>query len=374
MITTHFAFNYGAVLQAFALQQYIKGLGLECEIIDYKPYRPAYGRQYYSKIIGYKNIILNVYRFINYKRRKAFKRRLVKFDDFIKNNIDLSSKSFYTYNEILNDSDKYDVFVCGSDQIWNFEICYDPVYFLDFKSKFPNAKYIAYAPSIASKYSDVSMIDKMRKHLVYFDYLSVREPSFIEILSKVTDKKITAVLDPVFIYDKQKWNQLISGYANPFKTPYIFCYFVGVSNVSRKVMKILKQITGYDVVYANVMSRNSIDSTVFIDDASPKEFLNLIKYASIVCTNSFHTTAFSILFQKQFMSVMNSDTRNSRILELTANLGLQNRLIYPKIDVADQINAVLNSAIDYSTVETKLNHLIDFSKNYLNDALNNCKG
>ena len=368
IVTTHYALNYGAVLQAFALQNYISSLGYNCEIIDYRPNRTAYGRSYYPKVSNGKDFILASYKFMKISAKKTYKRKVKAFDDFISNNINLSSKIFYTYEELLQSMNKYDVFICGSDQIWNLDICYDRAYFLDFKSKYPNSKYIAYAPSIASDLNDKYKLDILKKHLAYFDNISLREYSSKILIEKLLNKSATAVLDPVFIYGKENWVDLIND-GDVYKKPYIFCYFIGVSDTSRQSVKILKQITGYDVVYVNVMARNSIDSTLCLKDISPKDFVSLIKNSAIVCTNSFHATAFSLIFEKEMFTILNNNKRNSRMKDLLKSLDLDDRLISDSDNLTEKIGSIYKNKISYEKVNQKLNILINESQTYLNDSL-----
>lgn len=362
LITFHGAHNYGSMLQAYALQNVIKLCGYHCEIIDF---RSDIQREMYSvfkKNKNIKDVLRNIYRLRNYKERK---RKSDKFEDFIKNKLLVSKDRYKSLEEIMSNPPDYDMYVCGSDQVWNMHcVDFSPAYFLPFAKE---KKCISFAPSLGvvnELYDGFTVqFESLIKNI---DYISVRENQAADIINKLTDKEAEVVLDPTFLLKKEKWDKL-TGKAI-INTPYILFYSLECND---EVLNIAKGISRkYNLPIVNPVYSRKYDDKSFIKvyDSGPLEFINLIKNASLICTNSFHGTAFSIIYRKPFYSLagtsdklMSNDSRRMNILK---KLNLQDRIIYNP----DMTNKK-SFAIDYSEADRLLEKEISSSLRFLRKSL-----
>jgi len=370
IITTHYALNYGAFLQAMALQRTVSEMGHYCEFIDYRPKIDKFGRSYIHKCRTAKDLLRNIYALLLVNVYCKYVSRRKKFDDMRKREMWSSDRIYTSQEDILQNLEPYDAFICGSDQIWNSSLMYDPIYFLDFHEKYPDAKYIAYAPSISMTELSADEKQTYSRHMQHFNAISVREAAGKALLSPLTEKEIKVVLDPVFLYGIDNW-KYFSSYPKGFdiKEPYIFCYFIGSGMLSQIAVNKLRNITGYRVVYCNVQLRDRFQSDVCIRDASPREFVGLIEKASFVCSNSFHATAFSVMFQKPFIVTLNRNGRDSRMVDLLSSIGLNDRLYdLDNIEELD-MDAVKKCAEGYEQAKPLLKKLIKESMMFLKKSL-----
>lgn len=363
IITFHFADNYGAVLQAYALANTIEKLGVKAEIIDFVPNKL---REPYKLFPNIKNMVDN--KGLSYTIRNTLSRlfyirhnitRIRSFDEFRNTYLNLSERRYNNVIELLNESFDYDYFITGSDQVWNpkFFSHVNGVYFLDFADK--KAKKISYAASIAEKV-DKSFNKDYSSYLAMFDYISVREESAKEFLCDKTDKKIEVTLDPTLLLNKEEWNRVSTKKNYNFK--YILVYDLISDPLIVKIASKLANATGYKVLsysrridYVNWYSSFS--------SHSPTDFLGLFANAEYIVTNSFHGTAFSIIYNKPFYTVPHK-TRGSRMIDLLNSLEINDRLIKKDEDIKD-----ISNSIDYDKVESKLLEQKDRSMVFLKKAL-----
>jgi hypothetical protein len=355
ILTFHCAHNYGAVLQAYALQEKLKELGHYVEIIDY---RPSYLIDAYKipslnfKSQSIKNIVFKILSvcFFKYSRRKRF----VKFDDFIKNKLNLHQQT----NIIPED---YDLYILGSDQIWNGYITkgIDNVYWGRFSIK-PGAKKITYAVSLGNYKLQEGQKPYVKQLLAKIDGISVREKETLSKIQSLANKQVYEVLDPTFLNNKLKWNKLINDdYQN---RKYVLLYQVRYNKHLKDIAKNLaKQIKGTIIEVPAYISKQYIFNKY--KTISPVEFISLIKNAECIVTSSFHGTAFSIIFEKPFYTVALNDGKDNRSINLLNKLSLQNRMI----NVYDNVKF---APIDYTESNKKLQYLIYCSESYLNSFIN----
>ena len=303
--------NYGQILQCYAMQNIFGKLDFETLIIQY---RNKTGRDFYKG--KFKSHFLNqIYEelFNFFVIEKTFNKRIYLFKKFIKENIELSTPC-YDKEDVETVSKSCVVLVCGSDQIWN-PVWFDPLYGLDFGSQ--NQKRIAYAPSGVAMEDDVSIqkYKEMVKYINHIDSVSVRESKSIEILKKYTDKSIQAVLDPTFLLEKKEWDNIAS--KRLIDEPYIFCYIMGSIRSYKLVLKaIMQKYKAKKIVLipSNIVE-SRLNSAQCFTDAGPAEFVSLIKFAEAICTDSFHGTALSIKYEKQFYTLR----RAQKDADLAAN-------------------------------------------------------
>jgi len=284
--------NYGALFQAYALQTKIEKLiNSKCEILNYHSTYKA--TQYSINLKKSLAVFLNKLfsKFIINKVRKnssSFKKRY----------LNIAKKVFYSSEQMKELSGQYDLFFCGSDQVWNaINTGEDSTYFLDFVKDIN--KKVAYAPSIALPEIPENLIDFYKKNINGFMFLSVREESGAKLIEELTDKKAEVVLDPTLLLNQDEWLS-ISKPIN-YKKPYIFVYYISYLPQLINFAKKLSKETGLQVILPLRTVRDYF--TGFnCKIISPEHFIDSIANAEYVVTNSFHGIAFSVNFKKEFFS------------------------------------------------------------------------
>lgn len=355
ILTFHCAHNYGAVLQAYALQQYLLSNGHKVEIIDYRPnylVEPYRVKLYWWRFLS-KNPIECVKRFFGESFYYLPMRyiRYYSFNRFIKNKFLLSKP--IKDNQIPND---YDVYVVGSDQVWNPKIThvFDDVYFARFNFDKGNKQYISYAASMGkSKLSD-DEIKYLTDSFKLFDKISVRESVLVDMLQPITDKNIYHVLDPTLLVNSDFWNNLA---VKPFKSKkYVLVYAITMDSIIMEKAKVIADCLNVEIVE---ITSGIVKERGKYQTASPSHFLGAIKNAEYVITTSFHATIFSILFKIPFYVIQMNSSENSRAASLLNMLGIKDRIL-----LANEVVS-LNKDIDWSFVEEKLEYYRLFSREFL---------
>ena len=309
ILTFHNALNYGAVLQAYALQKTIEKLGYRCEIIDYttKTHRNAL-RKATDEI---------------QKLPENNRERKERFEAFIQKEMRLSNDKYFTERDFQQGDLQYDVYVVGSDQIWNPEFIKSGVsskIFFLYLDKFENR--IAYAPSIG-----IASKKKLQPYLKYidkFDYVCTRENETAKYLSMCLNKKIEKAEDPVFLLDRRAWKKL--AHKKYTGKPYLLLYIVREDNFSLKIAKKIANLLKLKIIVINYIREYVGNGVYNCLNAGPIDFLNFIRNATVVCTSSFHATAFSIIFNVPFFT-FEQIANDYRILDLLKNFSLEERLL-----------------------------------------------
>lgn len=308
IITFHKSRNYGAVLQAFALQQKMSELFENVEIIDYQNSEIAKVVKFVDiKGKGIKALAAAVLRAVfRFNKNSAF-------NSYMKKYMRLSAQ--VDRNSIKNYCDKYDVLITGSDQVWNIELTgNDETYFLDFAD---DSKTLAsYAASFGDSEPEIS--DSLKSMLKRFDIITLREKIMLEKVQTAIQKDIYTCCDPTLLIAADEWR----GYASKrlSKKPYVFMFVIDEApELSRYARKIAEE-KGMKLV----SNKNDLS---FFRHPRPDEFLSWILNADYVITNSFHGTVFSLLFNKKFAAHMYtaSDKPKKRIMELLSDVGLEHR-------------------------------------------------
>ena len=361
IVTFHGANNYGAVLQAYALTQWLKQNGIEAEIINYQS--KVFDKYRLFRTWQYKKapymLGVDLMKFSGKLKRNRG------FDAFRKNFLPVSDKVYITESDFAGVTDQYDYFICGSDQIWNPELTKgpDPVYFLDFVTD-PGKK-ISYAPSIALKKLTEFQLAEMASYMSTFSSLSIREQEGIDILQPYCEQDITKCCDPVFLPDKKCYDQICSEkYAGK---RFVFLYVVGTAakfkNVISYAEKTAKEhgLQLYYLIDGDKTLYHIEGKNVFGCD--PCDFLSLVKNAEYVVSNSFHATAFAILYSRQFITFLKDGT-GSRMQNLLKEFKLENR-IYNK----NSTETIFDNRIDYSGLEQTLQSFRKDSCEFLLRAL-----
>jgi hypothetical protein len=361
-ITCHDVYNHGASLQAYALMKYLINCGNEVEIIDYKP---NYLNKHYNLLSidnpkWEKNIITkSIYLTIKLPKRLLGRRRKVAFDTFTSKYLRLTKERYTSNEELKKNVPISDVYICGSDQIWNslHQNGKDPAFYLDFV---PEGKIKAsYAASFATDTISEVIKPEIKKRIKRLDAVSVRERSGVEILKKLNINNSVNVVDPVFLLDKREWDKLGK---EEFKDKYILIYDFDDSKLIREIALKLQKLKGYKIYSINPGRLGYADR--YFKYVGPETFVALVKNANFVISNSFHAAVFSIIYEIDFAIVNRNEPINTRMRDLLEDLGLNDRLV----DEKNNLDKLLDK-IDYKDINGKLNKKIKFSKQFLNNVL-----
>lgn len=379
ILTWFIGSNLGAVLQAKALQYKIQTLFPDecCETIYYQTQNQVVSKKKYGLIRVVKNFIIrrSIKDFyIELYMLPINKRRWKQIDKFISENMKVSIP--YIGDAIEKANEEYDIFICGSDQIWNPEWL-DTRYLLDFVKR--GKKRIAYAPSIGMDYIPDEHRETIKDELKEFAALSVRERQSVEcIQSLIKNKVVTDVCDPTLLLKQDEWKQILKLKASD-KEPYIFCYFLSREKKYRDyVCQFAKRekLSIINLAYAN--GYNEADKNFKAKKVyciSPQHFLELIAGASLVFTDSFHGVVFSILQEKRFWvferNITALDGRNMSINSRVDNLLEKLKLKERKVSANDfrTDSKSLNQDIDYKLVEQLLRKYRQESIAWLKDSI-----
>lgn len=359
ILTFHCAHNYGAVLQTYALQEILKTMGHEVFIIDYRPkyivdvYKIFNIRRFISKspITSLKKTLNEILNF----RNRIF--RYYKFNRFIKSYINLSHER--TVSNI------YDAYIIGSDQVWNPDITggvFDKVFFAEFNFSKEKKRILSYAASMEKVNLTENERNYLTSALLNFNSLGVRESSLKELLQPLTSKKIEVVLDPTLLLSAHYWNKLIH-YKPKTGKKYVLVYHTRVDKFTISVAKKIAQKIDAEIIEVFATIEYKCETSL-IPDASPEEFLGLIKYASYVVTTSFHGTAFSLVFGKSFYYIQLNDNKDNRVISLLDQINASDRVIN-KNNLFD----IESISIKENSFEDKLLNLRSKSLSYLINSL-----
>lgn len=365
-ITCHDVYNYGASLQAYALQKYLINQGHDVEIINYKPeylnrtynfwYVPQSSKWYtYTK----NNSFFHLLYAIRYIRGNfGTWRRKAPFDKFTKNTLKCTRR-FKTYQDLLANAPDSQCYIAGSDQIWNcaMQNGHDPAFYLDFGKK--DAIRLSYAASLAVKSVPEDHKPFLLKQLAKFQAISVRESSGKAILDEINVNS-EVVCDPVYLLSKNEWEDF-AGSIPLIKKRYLLVYHLYLEHfdLEKRARELAKL---YNLEIVSVNDQHEIDyATINVSNAGPIEFVNLFKFAEFVVTDSFHGTSFSIILNKNFYAYYSPKKSGiSRLIDLLAAIGIPERLNSSIMNLED---------IDWSTVNDRINNLVQKGKSFLNNHI-----
>lgn len=355
-ITCHKVYNVGASLQAYALVRYLSALGHEVEIIDY---RPEYlSRHYRLDVVNNSRfdrpIVKQLYLIAKLPGRLKARRsqRKKNFDEFEREYLPLTKKCYRSNEELKKDPPFANIYLAGSDQIWNtlFQNGKDPAFYLEFVPQ--GSIRASYAASFATEDVLEQWKAPIKEWLKELDYISVRESSGVEIVKKLDIENVKQVMDPVFLLDKSIWEELAMGVKA--ESPYLFVYdFDRNLEINEYAKKIAEERNWkiYSIFH-------NPEADCCYTEAGPLEFLGLVRGAEYVISNSFHATAFAIIFEKPFAVFERKEKINTRLKDLIELLGLSK----------------INCTIEYNKVNLILEKSVNGSKKYLEEVTSNCKG
>lgn len=363
LISFHNAYNYGACLQAYALQEAVDRLGVDCEYIDYINERRANGYKISARIANaikaknLKEIIKNVC------GAPFVWSRGIKFDKFYASYLRKTDKVFSSVLEASVLDKEYDKFIVGSDQVWNDgHNGGDPAYFLDFVSD--NKKKISYSSSFGIAEIPECDHERFSKHLNHISCLSTREKHGVELIKKLTGRQGHLVLDPVFLLDAEEWRKMIP--QGKKDCDYTFYYINARFNPND-----FGCVTGWKEKKKHILS-SSVSPKDFLKRdqkitfaMAPEVFLQEVDNAQLVVTTSFHCLAFAVIFHKPFVAILSGDEgRDERLLNLLQITGLEDRIFSRHMTIED-----VKKPIDFDLAEERLSVYREYSKNFLYAAL-----
>ena len=360
MITLHRVTNYGSVLQTFAIQRKLTILGFECETIDYIPLRLTALKWYMPRVKNdyfLKNLLRNLY-LLTWK----FRVRLL-FYKFLDSYINLSQYKYYSLKDFDKKPPKSDVFLTGSDQVWNcfYNDGIDRPYYLSFANN--SSRKISYAASFGIE--TIHEIDiKQREEIKYllsdYEKISVREVAALGILDELNIKGGQIVLDPTFLLSKEEWIESFG--KKDIKSDYVLVYNLNTNKKLNDFAINYAKHNGLRTVIINVEVKKNLNFDKNYMFPTPIKFLELFYNANFVVTDSFHGTAFALIFNKQFACISPPRFSN-RIISILNLTGLSDRLISE-----DCVDYVFNK-IDYKLVNKIIKLKKKQSLEYLINAL-----
>lgn len=364
LLSFHNAANYGAALQAYALQHYLDNLGYESEYIDYQNEmrRSAYDMNFHIRHCIKRHQWLAA---IKYLAGAPFMQsRKSKFGLFYQK-LHCTEKTYYNNQQLEEIADNYDKYVVGSDQVWNpHHNGRDTAFLLSFVKN--DQKKISYSSSFGIVDVPIDLLMGYKRYLASFAHLSCREKMGCQLIKELTGRDATHVLDPVFLLERKEWSELIN---KRNRENYVFCYtnrenqLVDFFNTTKyqlngsKLYKLTRYIKPSDFISPSVKVKYTM---------SPEDFLGSIRDSKLVITASFHCLALAIIFNRQFVCFTTGDKgKDERIVGLLESLGLVDRIYTPTMTLED-----VNKPIDYDMVNSRIEKLVRHSSEYLKNALN----
>lgn len=347
IITYHFARNYGAVLQCYALQRYATKAGYEVEVLDYVSRAQQRNNSLHHKRNSFMaNAALNAALLPFELKRRRKERRYV---DFLHQELSLSPR-FSTYGALGSyvANHGFDVVISGSDQVFNPHIDdFDKAFLLPFNAPCRKA---SFAASLGG-----AKAEELRQYALLledFQAICVRESSAVPIVQEICGKTPLVANDPVFLLEKDEWEQIVADWAGNGEkaaTPgdYVLGYYLKKEH-SATYLSYMRQVAkqlGLPLKVVQVRLDASAFRPEMIIDAGPKEFLSLLSHASFVCTDSFHGTAFSLLFDVPFVSFEPSRASGDlRKRDLLARLGQEKRSVFlDELGTVEEIDVALQA-------------------------------
>ena len=371
--------NYGAELQAFATFRKLQLMGYNAEIINYLYYKDwryidsKMSRSFNSMSIKGKIIYFAKYRVASFVLNKILplickdvKQRIANFNSFHQHNTRFS-KLYKSMKDLYTDTPIYDVYMVGSDQVWNpnASSSIEP-YFLTFAPH--SALTVSYASSFGvSKIENNSIANRIKLGLSSIKTISVRESSGVNLVKELTGRTAQLVCDPTLLLNKSEWTMFVKPVSN-MPQRYVLIYQLSESDAIVKLATRIgkqEQIPVYRICKRAFKVKKD-KGVVNILNAGPSEFLSLITNASFIITNSFHGTAFSINFDVPFYTVVSAKKKNNNRMEsLLDYVGLGKRIVKDDVDITN----LPIVGYDVNATQLKLKSFRLESEKFLEDAL-----
>ncbi len=365
IITFHASFNYGSMLQAYALHKVLSDMGHDVEIINFRS--PQQKEMYHHPIMlsspEWSKLHMLIHYIVHFREYIPQIRKWNRYNSFLKKYL-VHTKEFHTVEELEKQDFQYDYLFIGSDQIWNIN-CRDfsEAYWGNFVNE--NTKKVAYAPSMGRLPESLDA-KYIKDHLRIFHAVAVREERTKNVLiDNYVFKNVSITLDPTFLLNVSDYDAF-AGTKPLLKGDYVFFYdpFVRPNNLLI-TLKIAKEM-GYRVIVDRPypkLSYQGFDNILFYTKVGPKEFLNLIKFSRFVIAHSLHAVIFSIIYKKDFYAI--DGDKDSRMNFILDTFNLKKRAINvdnPSLGESISINY-------WDSVNERLEDLKKKSYLFINNAL-----
>lgn len=366
IITYHFARNYGAILQCYALQSYLTSIGHDAYVLNYETSQQERNNSLHHKRNNpIANLAVNV-ALLPFERQRREKER--KFARFESEHLRLTPRLHTVEDLSLYVRDEhFQVLISGSDQVLNPYIAdFDQAFLLPFGT---DAVKASFAASLGS--ATAGELAPYEAALSDFDFLCVREPSDSVEIERLCGRSPLVADDPVFLLGASEWKTLAQSGGAAEGAGYVLGYYVNKERSSAylALTETIARHLSLPVKVVNVRYGKDSFRPGMITDAGPADFLSLVDGASFVCTDSFHGTAFSLIFDKPFVSFEpSSDSHDWRKRNLLASVGEETRSIPIDLpDVGGAINAL--ASVELSGIDVELRAIRDNQVEVLNAIL-----
>ena len=364
-ITFQAAHNFGSVLQAYALQTFVEQLYPDCtyQILNY---RSKVQKDVYAVTTGggsAKAILKNV---LKMPYKKDLQLKYNKFENFITQELNLTEAEINDEQKIPDEWKKYDVYISGSDQVWNVRaLDFSNVNYLSFVT---GVRKVSYAASFGPLKIDWDRYDadRYRKLLEEFNYISVREEGSAENVRFLTGRDCEVHVDPTLLLSADAWRKIQSD-ADYHNGDYILLYCLEPTRQQMDMAKLISKKLNLPIVHLKPANKNDIiNSFVKKYDSGPKDFLAYIDHCALVLTSSFHGTAFSLIYSKPFY-VFNGmeDKRISSILKATE----QTARSIESLEDIENVKMINSVNLKWDKVEAFLSFQRKSSESYLRRAI-----
>lgn len=357
-IYTFFWTSYGAVLQAYSLSRTLKALFPEDLVMVVKYQSPTtklnmsvFGRKATNPLT---NVLWNFFASFRYRQ---LKHRFNLFEVFRNQHFQFT-QLYDDHRLMVASPPQLDVHISGSDQVFNPRKPARDVFYLNFEKG--QSRKVAYAPSFGiSEFTEEEM-KYIRHCLSDFDFLSCREESGAMFMSDLLDREVSTVIDPVFLTPANEWEKIAKA---PYtKERYVFIFsLMKASSLLRIARKLPKEYSDCKIIVLSPHDWRFYTRCKHIYNPGPREFVGLIRNAELVLTDSFHGTAFSILFHKKFYTYISQPKYGSRIISLLGSLALDDRVLHSSDSIPTAYHVV-----DY---QSKLDSMVKDSICYLKQAI-----
>lgn len=349
IITIHCIPNFGSVFQSYGLAEYLRKLGKDVEIIDYRPFYYKEGRR------AFKNFVAKLLNFRSYKLQAK------NYKQFVARELPLT-KDVYRDKSALQRFNTIDaVFISGGDQIWNsvHPSGKDDAYKLSFLDE---QRRIAFGSSMGRNSFSEDELKALAAQVQKYSFIGLREQSTVSLLAKYVNFPVHHVVDPVLLLEKSEYARFV-GEEPIIKEPYLVMYLSRPGNLLDEVIKFIAKKYNLKVVQATGFKKKCKCDYHF-KSTGPDEILNLIYYSQFVVSASYHATLFSLLFGKQFCTLLPEAGTNTRIEDLLSYYNMKDRIITRIEDISN-----LESIIEFDEVQAKMDNIVKNSKALLNNAL-----
>jgi hypothetical protein len=363
ILTLHFGYNYGGVLQSYALMKVLQSLGYDTKIIDY------HSKSIFSFFIGFPfTISIKSLKMVWLKIRyhNCCKKT---FSQFRKENLQCTKR--IKTNKIAAVANLFDTIIVGSDQVWNPSQHKRNVYFLDWKPDFKGRK-VSYAPCCAINKVEKNYRKKITVALHDFDFISVRNQETFDFIKDLIAYEPLIVADPTLLCDfvEFKKRRLISH-------DYILTYILGseIQGGHQSVLNLVKSRFPQMPVYSIILTENNPQILDFSDktlyNVSPNDWIKLILYSSFFYTDSFHGVLFALKYHRPFIGFYSEGLRASRFIDMKNKYRLKRQIIKSVSELKSDLNEIIE--FDYSFVDKVIQEQKEISLLYLKNALEGSK-